>query len=84
MGSFDDLEVQKIISNISTQEDFLEKNSVRVLEDCIQRIKEKQLKAKRQSISELMVQAKESGDEDRLKDLMHEFNRLIKVHPKKI
>lgn len=84
LGSFDDLEVQKIISNISTQEDFLEKNSVRVLEDCIQRIKEKQLKAKRQSISELMVQAKESGDEDRLKDLMHEFNRLIKVHPKKI
>lgn len=80
LNSFDDPEVQKVILNISAQEDFPGLNPVRVLEDSILRIKKDRLKEKRQSLSELIRQAEVSGDAGRLEDLMKEFNRLSKSH----
>lgn len=81
LNSFDDPDVQKVILNISVQDDMRLKDAQKVLEDCISRIKKDRLKEKRRSVSELIRQAEISGDVDRLEDLRQEFNKLIKLHP---
>ena len=78
LNSFDDPEVQRIISNISAQEDFPGQDPRKILVDCILRVKKDRIKEKRQSISELIRQAEVSGDAVRLEDLKQEFNRLVK------
>ncbi len=50
----------------------------RVLNDCIQRLKNERLKAKRQQLHEEIKTAQDSGDEEKLNRLMQQFHELIK------
>lgn len=81
LNSFDDPQMQRVILNISTQEELPVKDPKKILGDCILRIKKGRLKAKRQNISELIRQAEVSGDRIRLEDLKEEFNKLLKIYP---
>ncbi len=78
LNYFDDPELQRIILNISAQEAPPGNDPVKILEDCILRIKKDQLKAKRQNLSQLIHQAEVSGDAVRLEQLKEEFNQLIR------
>lgn len=77
LNSFDDPEVQSVILNVSTQEDFPGQDPKKVLVDCILRIKKDRLKVKRQNISELIRQAEVSGDTVRLEDLKEEYLKFV-------
>ena len=79
LNSFDDLEVQRVISNISAEEGIPGQDSSKILKDCLLRIKEARLKEKKQSISELIRQAEISGDAGREKELLQELDRLPKA-----
>lgn len=81
LNSFDDPDVQKVILNISAQDDLHLKDAQKIFEDCISRIKKDRLKEKRRNVSELIRQAEIAGDVHRLEDLRQEFNKLIKLHP---
>jgi DNA primase len=78
LNYFDDPQLQRIILNISAQEAPPGNAPVKILEDCILRVKKDQLKAKRQNLSQLIHQAEVSGDAQRLEQLKEEFNQLIK------
>lgn len=80
LNDFEDPDVQKVILNISAQEDLPVNDSQKVLEDCISRIKKDRQKEKRRSISELIRKAEASGDTHLIEDLRQEFNKLIKAH----
>lgn len=80
LNAFTDPEIQKIISKISAQENFLGKDTKKILNDCILRIKSDRLKARRQAIREMMRQAEEAGDVARVEVLLSEINNLLKIH----
>jgi replicative DNA helicase len=50
----------------------------KVIDDCVQRLKEQKLKLRKQHLHEQIVSAQHSGDEERLNKLMEEFHYLIK------
>jgi hypothetical protein len=51
---------------------------LRELQDLIEKLKTKYLNMQRKLISEQIKAAEDSGDEARVKELLHEFNDLIK------
>ncbi len=80
LNTLTDADAQKVVLSISTQESFAGKDSKKILNDCIARIKSDQLKIKRQSIREMIHQAEVAGDIGRLEGLKEEFNNLLKMH----
>lgn len=55
-----------------------EQNKEKVVEDCIQRLKSKKIKLKRQDLHDQIKAAQKLGDEDKLNKLVQEFHHLIK------
>lgn len=53
-------------------------NKETVLEDCIQRLKKEAIKTRRQHLHNQIKAAQHLGDEQKLQDLIREFNLLIK------
>lgn len=53
-------------------------NKEKVIDDCIQRLKDEGVKVKRQYLHSQIKAAQNSGDEQRLQGLMEEFHQLIK------
>lgn len=80
LNQVDDQEVQKIILDISAQENVAIKDPKRILLDCVGRIKKDRLRNRRQTLSELIRQAEMSGDVAKLEGLKEEFNNLLKKH----
>lgn len=58
--------------------DIDDQDKERILDDCIQRLKNDRLKFKRQELHEQIKSAQHSGDEDKLSRLMQQFQELIK------
>jgi DNA primase len=79
LNGFDDEEVKAVILNISATEIPIGKETARILKDCIVRIKEGQLKARKRELSQMISEAERTGDQSRLEQLKEEFNQLIKI-----
>jgi DNA primase len=79
LNYFSDPEIQAVILNISATEPSAGQQTARILDDCITRIKKDRLKARRQNLSQLIREAETAGDRDRVKELMEEYNQLIKT-----
>jgi hypothetical protein len=69
------------ISQIISESAFLEvsdHNREKVIDDCIQRLKNERLRLKRQHLHNQIKTAQASGDEIKLSSLIEEFHHLIK------
>jgi DNA primase len=80
LNYFNDPEIQTVILNISATEQSTGKETARILEDCMARIKKDRLKARRQNLSQMILEAERTGDHIRLEQLKEEFNQLIKTN----
>jgi DNA primase len=78
MSSFEDQKVLQTISALMLSGETRLGDKKRIFGDCIQRLKEERLRSRRRDILEQMHLAKNAGDSQKLDELTHEFNQLIK------
>lgn len=75
------LEDEELISEVICESELLpqmpEENKENIIEDCIRRIKSKNLRLKKQNLHEQIKQAQAQGDQARLQKLLEEFHCLI-------
>lgn len=71
-------EMLQIISESTFSPEVGLEDKEKIVDDCIQRLKNQRLKFKRQQLHEEIKAAQHSGDEERLHSLMQEFHNLIK------
>jgi len=69
---------QIVCESIFMPEDLSAQDKERVIDDCIQRLKSKRLRLKRQHLHDQIKTAQNLGDEEGLHRLMEEFHYLIK------
>jgi hypothetical protein len=69
---------QIICESIFAPEGSTSEDKERVVNDCIQRLKNEKLKLKRQHLHDQIKTAQHLGDEERLQRLIEEFHCLIK------
>jgi DNA primase len=73
---------EETLSHLVCESTFLPEISssekVKIVDDCIQRLKKNSLQAKRKRLQEAIKYAEEKGNEEELDKLKIEFNRLIK------
>lgn len=69
---------QIVCESMFMPEDLSAQDKERVVDDCIQRLKNKRLRLKRQHLHEQIKTAQNLGDEEGLHRLMEEFHYLIK------
>jgi len=67
-----------LLSGLMAKEESIIGNRIKICRDCIQRLRERQLRDQRRMILSEMEHAKKSGDQHRLGELTGELNRLIK------
>ncbi|HOY09659.1 MAG TPA: DNA primase [Candidatus Omnitrophota bacterium] len=75
---FEDQKILQMISNLIADEQFMTGDTHRFHKDCLHRIRQDRLKMIRQDILRQMRQADQTGDAQKLDELMQEFNRIIK------
>ena len=78
LGRFDDRDTQQMISELLTVEEFLLVDREKIFRDCIGRIRSQQTKRLRTGLLHEIRAAEVSGDHNRLDELKHQFNQLIK------
>jgi len=74
----DDEEISFILCELGLSEDPISSDRERIIDDCIRNLKISRLKKRQREISELIKIAQNSGDEQRLRELIEEFNFLTK------
>ncbi|MCM8797138.1 MAG: DNA primase [Candidatus Omnitrophica bacterium] len=75
----EDNEISEIIGESTfLPEELSGQDKERVVRDCIQRLKDEKLRLRRQHLHEQIKTAQDSGDNERLQQLVKEFHALIK------
>ena len=69
---------QVICESVFLPEELSAQNKEKIVNDCIQRLKNEKLKIKKQRLHEQIKTAQHLGDEERLNRLVEEFHHLIK------
>jgi len=78
MHSFDDTQILKMLSQLMLSDHSFIVDKEKLRRDYIDRIKKDRLKLQRQELSTQIRLAEVSGDHNRLEDLKHRFNQLLK------
>ena len=76
---FKDEGIAQVICESTLMPEVTPEHKEEIIVDCIQRLKNTRLSGKRKRIQEEMKIAENSGDEEGLNRLKHEFNHLIKM-----
>jgi DNA primase len=76
---FKDSDIAQVISESALLPDVAEQNKEKILDDCMQRLKNSRSVRTRQRLQEEIKIAEKSGDEEKLNRLKEQFNYLIKV-----
>jgi DNA primase len=76
---FKDSDIAQVISESALLPQVAEQNKEKILDDCMQRLKNSRSVRTRQRLQEEIKIAEESGDEEKLNRLKEQFNHLIKV-----
>jgi len=77
-------DITKCICESAFKTEIIKEERDRIIEDCIQRLKNRKLLLKRQYLQEEIKRAEELGDEERLRALQQEFFHSIKKGSKSI
>lgn len=75
---FEGDDLLQLVCESAFSSDIPGENREKIIDDCIQRLKNEKLKLKKQYLHEQIKTAQDSGDEERLYRLMQEFHHLIK------
>lgn len=78
MHYFDDMRISEMLSHLVMTDHWFAVDQEKLRRDYIDRIKRDRLKFKRQELSHQIRLAEISGDHQRLEDLKHRFNQLLK------
>ncbi|MCM8795920.1 MAG: DNA primase [Candidatus Omnitrophica bacterium] len=78
MNYLEDEEILKVICESTFLPEVLREDKERVVDDCINRLKEQRLRFERQKLHDEIRSAQHSGDKERLNSLIQEFHNLIK------
>jgi len=78
INRIDDETVSRFIRESALLPEVSEQNKDIIIDDCVRRLKNDRLKAKKQELHERIKAAQLSQDEDKLQRLMREFHCLIK------
>lgn len=76
--TLDDKQIAQMVSELVASDEIIISNKAQVCRDCIQHIKSNRMKVMRQNLREQISTAERSGDKNRLDELKHQFNQLIK------
>lgn len=79
MNSFDDHELQQVVSELTTKEEMITGDKIKIHRDCLRRLKQDRLKFQRQTLLEEMRQAEISGDAVKLNELKEKFHQSIQT-----
>jgi DNA primase len=74
----DDEEITSLLCELSLSQESMGEDPERVINDCLRSLKMAKLKARQKQISELIKIAQNNGDEEKLKELVKEFNSLTR------
>lgn len=78
MNHFVQEDVSEVVCESVFTPDIALEDKEKVIDDCIQRLKGRKIKLKRQCLHDQIKIAQKSGDEEQLKRLVEEFHSLIK------
>ena len=81
LNYFQDEGALQVICESTFLPEISEQEKERVVDDCIQRVKNERARVKRQRLHEEIKAAQHLGDEEGLLRLMHEFHHLVKTKP---
>ncbi len=82
MGLFKDQQILQKISRVMMMEDLLPGDKVKMLRDCIERIKANSIKSEMKELTRQIQMAEAANDDHQLKELREKFNQLILLRGK--
>jgi DNA primase len=78
INHFGEEEISEVVCETILSEDTTLEKREKLMQDCIRRMKNDKLKVCQQNLHDQIKEAQHLGDEERLRQLMHEFHNLIK------
>jgi DNA primase len=78
MGCFEDPKILRVISQLMASMEHLVGDKKKMHGDCVRRLKKERYRLQRQSLLQEMGAAERLGDQQRLDELRHQFNQLVK------
>lgn len=79
MNNFtDDEEISSLLCELGLSQELIGSDREKIIDDCIRNLKITKLKKRQREVAELIKITQNSGDEQKLKELVGEFNRLTK------
>ncbi len=78
INHFGDTDISGLICESAFAHDTEHANKEEIVDDCIRRLKIKKKDSRKRFLHEEIKNAQRSGDEEKLRELMHEFHALIK------